>query len=251
MTLLFFVDESGDRKYHYHVGLLASGEQVAAAERELDQVSQRALDLGYNDGWPPRPELHGTEIFSGAKGWDVLSYEDRYEVVEAALDVLGRHDIEIMARGVELARFKQRYNKDKAFLHQIAFRNLLERLCERLRERGELGLVIADEHYTKSVIRGEVRQAKAGRTPGYRATNFASILDTVHFVESSDSRLIQLADLVAFTRRRRLSIPTERHPDAEVRMARIARRLYDAVPDPKGQYDSVYYALVQQQAPPS
>ncbi len=242
MTLLFFVDESADRTHHYHVGLLASGEQVAAAEKELDQVAQRALELGYNDGWPPGPELHGLEIFSGAKGWGALSYEQRYQVVEAALDVLGRHGVEILARGVDLGRFEKRYSKDKAFLHQIAFRNLLERLCERLRQRGELGLVIADEHYTKSVMRDEVRQAKAGRTPGYRGTNFAAILDTVHFVESSDSRMVQLADLVAFTRRRRLTIPTESHPDGEAAMARIAQRLYDAVPDPKGQFDTVYWA---------
>jgi hypothetical protein len=242
VTLLFFVDESADRAHHYHVGLLAAGEQVAAAEKELDQVAQRALDLGYNDGWPPRPELHGLEIFSGAKGWGALSYAQRYEVVEAGLDVLGRHGVEVLARGVELSRFEQRYNNDKAFLHQIAFRNLLERLCERLRERSELGLVIADEHYTKSDMRHEVRLAKAGRTPGYRGTNFGAILDTVHFVESSDSRIVQLADLVAFTRRRRRSIPTESHHDGEAAMSRIAQRLNDAVPDPKGQYDSVYWA---------
>lgn len=242
MTLLFFVDESADRTHHYHVGLLASGEQVAAAENELDQVAQLALDLGYNDGWPPRPELHGLEIFSGAKGWAGLSYAQRYEVVEAALDVIGRHGVEVLARGVELARFQKRYNKDKSFLHQIAFRNLLERLCERLAQRDDLGLVIADEHYTKSVMRHEVRQAKSGRTPGYRGTNFARILDTLHFVDSGDSRMVQLADLVAFTRRRRRSIPTERHPDGEAAMARIAERLHDAVPEPSGQYDSVYWA---------
>ena len=242
MTLLFFVDESADRTHHYHVGVLAAGEQVAAAEKDLDMVAQHALDLGYNDGEPPRPELHGSEIFRGAKDWGALTYAERFEVIQEALDVLGRNGLEVLARGVELTRFEQRYNNDKAFLHQIAFRNLLERLCERLAWHGEFGLVIADEHYTKSAMRHEVRQAKAGQTPGYRGTNFAAILDTVHFVESSDSRMVQLADLVAFGLRRRRSIPTENHPDGEAAMSRIAQTLHDAVPNPKGQYDSVYWA---------
>jgi AcrR family transcriptional regulator len=244
MTLLFFADESADRQYHYHVGLLATGEQVAAAERDLELVAQRALDLGYNEGWPPQPELHATDIFGGRCGWGVLDYDERFQIVEAALDVMVEHGIELMARGVELTRFRNRYGTSQTFLHEIAFRNLLERLCERLKQRAELGLVITDEHYTKSVVREEVRRAKAGKTPGYRGTNFAPILDTVHFVDSRDSRLVQLADLVAYTRRRRRSIPTEKHHAAEAAMSRIADRLGSAVPHPVGQFDSVYWAQV-------
>ncbi len=244
MTLLFAVDESADRQHHFHVGVLATGEQAAAAERDLNAVAQRALELGYNDGWSPAPELHGAEIFSGKNGWGELHFDQRFEIVEAALDVLEAHGIEVIARGIELARFAQRYNKDKAFLHQIAFRNLLERLCERLKQRDELALVIADDHYSRSLMREDVRWAKTFKTPGYRGTNFNSILDTVHFVDSADSRLVQLADLVAYVRRRRQSIPTETHPNSETAMSRIDARVIAAVPDPTGQFNTVYYAQV-------
>lgn len=240
--MLFFVDESADSKFHFHIGLLATGEQINAAERDLDLVAQAALDLGFNNGRLPRPELHASAIFGGKEGGNVLPYERRFELVENALDVLAGQEIEVLIRGVEVARFRLRYGEDKESMHGIAFRNLLERLCERSTSRDELGLVIADEHGGKAILRANVREAKTGSTPGYRATNFGRILDTVHYVDSRDSRMVQLADLVAYTRRRRRSIPREDHPDAEAAMARIAARLIAAVPDPAGKYDTVYFA---------
>jgi hypothetical protein len=65
------------------------------------------------------------------------------------------------------------------------------------------GLLVADEQ--KEVDRDIIRQFAFWRdfgTDGYRRREIRYLIDTVHYVPSQDSWLIQLADCVAFLRNR-------------------------------------------------
>lgn len=237
MTLLFYVDESRDRGPKGHLlfaGLLADGDQVAAVESELKTIAENAWDDGLAR-WGT--ELHAAEIFGGVRAWHKGTIDQRIDLLDDVLSVLVNKDIEVIARGANLTRFKKNYAGDP---YRWEFSNLLERLNERLRARNERGLVISDEQSQhREGIQRDVANSKELGTGGYRSQKLERILDTAHFVDSKLSRMIQLADMSAFILRRRATFSTERDPRLEQVMARLSKRVTDALPSPTGQYYTI------------
>lgn len=235
MTRLFYVDESRDGRYHYHLGLLAEGARVAEAEAALDEVVEEAVDNGATR-WGS--ELHAKDIFHGTAEWARGSTPQRAQVLEQALEVIGRFDIEVIARGANLARFSKRYPGSDPYRWE--FSNLLERLNERLRDVEDYGLVIADQqHEYRELLQRDLADGKRLGTGGYRDQKLVRILDTAHFVESRLSRMVQLADLAAFVLRRRASIPSEQDTRLERLMTRLGNLVTAAIPHPDGRYHTI------------
>jgi hypothetical protein len=140
---LFYVDESrdrGQRGHHYFVGLLADGDAVARAEAALEKIAEKAWDDGLAR-WGT--ELHAAEIFNGTKAWQRGSIQQRIDLLEATLSVIGDEGVEVIARGANMQRFAKDY--PGADPYRWEFSNLLERLNERLRTPGDYGLVISDQ----------------------------------------------------------------------------------------------------------
>ena len=238
MTRLFYVDESRDRGkngHHFHVGLLAEGRRVAAAETALDEIVEQAWDDGITS-W--NSELHGAHIFQGLKEWARGSNDQRAAVYEAALSVVVQENIEVIARGVGLSQFEKRYPGGDPY--RWGFSNLLERLNERLHTLDAFGLVIADQqHEYRELLQRDVADGKHFGTGGYRSQRLARVLDTAHFVDSKLSRMVQLANLAAFVLRRRATIPTEHDLRTEALMARLHALVVQGIPAPTGQYFTI------------
>lgn len=238
MTYLFFVDESRDSQYHYHLGLLAEGDVAARVEAALNDLSERAIDLGATSRW--RPEFHAVDIFHGNGEWTKGTIPLRAQVLEEALETISRFGVEVIARGVNLAAFGKRYTEVDPYGWE--FSNLLERLNERLTALGAYGLVIADQqHEYAEGLRYDLSHAKQYGTGGYRSQKLERIIDTAHFVDSHRSRMVQLADLAAFVLRRRASRCPERDARLEALMSRLATSVEHGVPCPTGQYHTIRY----------
>ncbi len=234
MTRLFFIDESRDRSHHYHVGILADGPGAAAAEAALNGVVHAAYDMGITR-WGS--ELHAVPIFHGTGDWARGAPPLRAGVFTDALAVLAACQLEVIARGVNLSRFARRYQGDP---FRWEFSNLLERVNERLRAVNEYGLVIADQqNQHRKLLQSDVANGKAFGTGGYRNQRLTRVLDTAHFVDSRLSRLVQLADVVAFVLRRRATIPLEPDQRAEAFMADWIRTISAAIPTPIGKYHTI------------
>ena len=235
---LFYVDESRDRGrtgHHYFVGLLAGGDAVARAEASLESIAAQAWDDGLAR-WGT--ELHAAEIFNGTKAWQRGSIQQRIDLLEATLSVIGNAGIEVIARGANMQRFEKNYPGSDPYRWE--FSNLLERLNERLQTIGDYGLVISDQQNEhRDGIQRDVANSKQYRTGGYRSQKLDRILDTAHFVDSKLSRMIQLADMAAFVLRRRASRWTESDSRLEVVMERLSRIVYDAIPAPQGQFHTI------------
>lgn len=238
MARLFYVDESYDDAHHFVVGVLGDGRAIATAEQTLEDVSQEALRLGYPGR--RRPELHGSQMLPGVGDWAAIQLRDRIRLVGMALDSLTACQLEVLCRGVEIRRFQLRYGEN-ANPHPWAFRNLLERLNERLEVIDNFAVVIADEHSQKETLRADLRNAQRIGTPGYRGQILERIRDTAHFVDSERSRMIQLADIVAYVRRRRAR-GVEDDPRAEQAMQVLYEKIARAVPEPSGQFDTIWCA---------
>ena len=93
---------------------------------------------------------------------------------------------------------------------------LFEKIDEWLQDKSTsenicYGLLVADEQ--KEVARKTVENFAHWRyaaTEGYRSRTIKYLIDTVHYVPSHDSWLIQLADCVAFIRNRYARIMREK-----------------------------------------
>lgn len=238
MTVLFHVDESRDKRYHFHVGLLSDGPSTAAVESQVIDLLADAHEAG---ACRSDAELHASDIFHSQKAWERANIQQSVDVFDNALRILVDNKVEVIARGVNLKAFAKRYGDD-ADPYTWTFSNLLERLNERLLTLGTYGIVIADEQAEhRKYLQQETARAKQFGTGGYRDQKLRQILDTAHFVDSRLSQMTQLADVAGFVLRRRASRPSEPDARLEACMSRWSALVRSAVPEPDGMYYSIRY----------
>ncbi len=188
---------------------------------------------------PHSIELHAYEIVGGEGLWKHLTVVQRIDVMDRILAVLARCDIEVIYRGAAIPNFEaDRGTYEQP--HRLMFSNLLERLNERSKARGQRSLVIADENHDKDeALRRELTQVQRTGTRGYRGQMLTNIIDTVHFVDSRQSAMVQLADAAAFVVRKRIG-PGLENAAAQAVLERQAQVVFSAVPDPSGQYGTIW-----------
>jgi hypothetical protein len=125
--------------------------------------------------------------------------------LERALGDVAERARKAFLRGLDCVRHLARYSTPWPE-HEVVLQHMLERLDEFGQQLGEQILVIADEIDDPNRHRANLHDFRITGTPGYRSSQLLNILDTLHFVPSQHSRLIQAADLVAFLRRRRTTV---------------------------------------------
>lgn len=221
---LFYVDESGntgtnldtpDQPVHWIVAIGITPVALKAIEADMLALAlrtfrsrARAADF----------EFHGSHIFQGNGDCAGLAPADRVRLYDELLSLVGEHDCKLFIQGIEKARHKARataHGYVPWHPHRLGFMYLLERIDEWLEDEQPeptlfgapasplYGLIVADEQ--KEVDRDIVQRFAFWREAG---TDFGSyrelryLIDTVHYVPSHDSWLIQLADCVAYLRNR-------------------------------------------------
>jgi len=194
---LLYLDDAGsatNRNEEYLVlgGVSIYEAQAAWITQELDRLAE---DLHPAD--PHGLEFHASEIFSRrVEPWNRMSREEAQGVIKAVLDIL-----------------RQSYDSAKAFacaVHkasfpgqdpmELAFEDICSRFdiyLRRLRGAGEQqrGLLILDESTHETTLQAMARNF---RTLGTRWGVIRSLADTPFFVNSRASRVVQLADHVAY-----------------------------------------------------
>lgn len=195
---LLYLDESGsasDPKQNYFV--LAG---VSVFERDAHWVEQdlNAIATIFDESDPHSVELHGSPMRSGKGIWRRHSKEDREEAIKKALQV------GIAKRSGKVKLFGAVINKsatngvdpvDLAFEQLTSrFDMYLKRIFAKYND-AQRGLILLDKSSTENRIQTLAREFKyEGHTWG-RTKNYAEV---PVFLDSKASRLIQLADLVAF-----------------------------------------------------
>jgi hypothetical protein len=202
--LLAYIDESHDKSTYWQVGLVCPEHTVAPLTHALDEVVRNAAD-NYA-GVRERAELHGHDLFQGKADWSALEKlpRARIGVYNAAFTAIADHDVDILLRGVNIRRLNERYASAR-HPHDVTLEHLLERINDNSASRhgGQPLLVIADEIDRAQVHRRNLWRYQRFTTSGYRARQLTHIVDTMHFVPSDASRLVQAADLIVFLKRRR------------------------------------------------
>lgn len=227
--LLAYVDESYDRHKYWIAALVVPDRVARSLTDELDKVVRTAA-RSYS-GVPMNAELHGHALFHGQDDWAALAgmARARIGVYRQVFDAIAAHDVRILIRGVHVPQLKQRYAAPD-HPHAVVLQHLLERIDEYAasREVDEFALVIADEVDDAAEYRRDLWDFQRRGTVGWRARQITRIVDTMHFVPSHASRLVQAADLVAYLHRR-IASGGDRYERARTANEAIWAKVQDSV----------------------
>lgn len=196
---LLYADESGslgdpNQKYFVLAGISVFERETHWIEVELNKIAER-----FSPHNPHAIELHGSPMRTGRDGWNSFKQADRHQAIIDALEVgvCHRHPryVRIFAAVLE------KRNLAGQDIAQVAFEQLSSRFDQylgrlhRQKHDSQRGLILFDKSSTESRIQTLAREFKyTGHTFGV-TRNYAEV---PVFMDSRASRLIQLADLVAY-----------------------------------------------------
>lgn len=216
---LFYIDESGntghnlksaDQPIHWLVALGCTPAAVFEIESTLIDVSEEFFPGRARD---PDYELHGSDLFAGRGECRDLTPAQRVALYGEILDVIVQWDVSVFVRGIHKQRHDRRAADrfyTPAHPHRLGMMYLVERIDEWLEGQQDpngnktLGLLVADEQreVDREIVESFASWRRFGTEHGYRERDIDFLIDTVHYVPSHDSWLIQLADCVAYIRNR-------------------------------------------------
>ncbi len=193
---LLYVDESGtpsDPNLNHFIlsGISIYETQTYWVEQEMNKIASR-----FNSSSPYDIELHGSPMRGGRDGWKQYSFQDRKTAIKDCLRLITEkhRDIRIFACVIPKGTLDGTDVITESF-SQIASR--FDMYLGRLYSKGKpsRGVAIFDKSSTEKSIQALARTFKEdGHTYG-KLRNFSEV---PMFLDSEASRLIQLADLVAY-----------------------------------------------------
>jgi len=206
--LLCFVDESNQGDFHGFAALLADDTSTKSLTGALSAiVSQAAVDYGI----PATTEIHGHPLFQGKEAWAGVGARARVNLFNQVISAIVDHDVTILMRAVSESRLRERQSREHYPVQfppeQVCFQHILQRANDVATRHDTNALVIADERGDRERHRERFATYQTTGTPGvYMHTRLDRLLDTVHFAPSHQSRMLQAADMLAFTYRRRHTV---------------------------------------------
>ncbi len=195
---LLYVDESGSvsdpaQQFFVLAGFSVFERDPHWLDKDLNEIAAR-----FNANEPESVELHGSPMRSGKGRWRKFQQNEREQAIKDALIIGVRQrypkNIRLFAAVLEKAKLS---GQDVA---QIAFEQVISRFDQylgRLHKSGDTqrGLMVFDKCTTERRMQTLAREFK---TSGHSFGVTRNIAEVPMFVDSQATRLIQLADLVAF-----------------------------------------------------
>lgn len=196
---LLYLDDSGSSANASDSHLILAGLSVPQKKpwwisKNLDKIANRC--------WPDNPqglEFRGSDIFSGRRHWRGIRRDIRHDAYSEALRTIADdRSVRVFAAVVDKDASQNSDPMELAFEHVC---NRFDRYLLRLHRRGETerGLIILDKSSYETSLQG---LAADFRVSGHSWGTLRNIAEVPLFVDSRATRLIQLADLIAYAFRR-------------------------------------------------
>lgn len=221
---LVYIDGSGSvnnpaETYFVLGGVSVFERQIYHLIKQVDEFVE-SLNLGPSED----VELHASVIANGSKApWKGIPRKARLQIIENALDVLVQSHWSNTLFGVAVDKRHRAPDDPVEYAFEETcnrFNRRLQRLYYRAKQKHEpdpaqRGLVVMDESKNyESRLQG---LARAFRARGTRWGVLRSMAEVPLFVDSKASRIVQLADLVAWAVWRRYEYSDTRYFDRIVR----------------------------------
>lgn len=198
---LLYADESGTANSSHEPFFVLAGfsifeRQTHWLDRELTKIANRFDNKHFKD---QVCELHGNPMFSGTDGWrQAASVPERVQAVVDILKLLnnGHSKINIIASVIEKSQIADpslilpTAFEDIAFCFDRSLRNIYSRYNNPQR-----GIILFDNSSVEQKIQALSHSAKHIGKDNDKLRNFAEV---PVFIDSKASRLIQLADIIAY-----------------------------------------------------
>lgn len=194
---LLYADESGsvtdpNQKYFVLAGVCVFERQSYWLANEMDLIAAR-----FNPADPNSVELHGNPMYGGKKGWRQFLKEMRHEAIKDCLRLLA-------ASHPSNRIFACVVNKNSVSPQdpvEFAFEQLSSRFdycLTRMHKNNDpqRGIIIFDKSTYETTIQN---LATNFRTIGHTWGVLRNLAEVPLFLDSKASRLIQLADLIAYS----------------------------------------------------
>ena len=194
---LLYVDESGkpdDPAINHFVlaGVAVFERQGYWLSKELEKIAAR-----FDPADPKSVELHGNPMVQGRQKWKQYPRQDRTNAIKDAFAALNRSNVDnkIFAIVVEKG----------AIIDEDPVEYAFEQLCSRFdlylkrkhhRKDTQRGLLVFDESTYENKFQALARDFGES---GHRWGKLQNIAEVPLFADSKASRLIQLADLIAYS----------------------------------------------------
>lgn len=165
-------------------------DEIRGFEEEMDKLAAKYFGSANSNN-----EFKGAELFNGNGCCSELQPNVRIEAAREILELVAKS-----AAGFGYAGVDKRTSYASDHPHRICFGLLLEGLQPFLEFREANGLIVADEYNEigKTLIADFRRIKNFGTFWGYRSVKAVNIVDTIHFVKSRDSRLVQASDVTTY-----------------------------------------------------
>lgn len=197
---LLYLDDSGsvsDKSDRYVVlaGFCVNEKQTHWIDKGMNElVRPFAGDDVY--AW----EFHGTDMRDkGRKIWRTIPYDQRKEVLLSALSLITEKKLRLFAAVIDKSSCEEGEDLTKMLFEQTTSRvdHFLSRInAQKRRSIKEKGILIVDRAKKELEIQ---RFALDFKHRGYTWGKLKNMAEVPLFLDSRSSRLIQLADLVAFS----------------------------------------------------
>ena len=194
---LLYLDDSGSANNPNEEYFVLGG--VSLFEAQAHWITQRLDNLAedINPGDPYSVEFHASDIFARRSSpWDRMSRDEARGVIKAVLRAMA--DLYESARAFACAIHKNSFPSEDPI--ELAFEDLcsrFDRYLARLRDSGDRqrGLLIVDRSARETSLQ---KMALNFRVLGTKWGVICNLADTPFFVDSTASRVVQLADHIAY-----------------------------------------------------
>jgi len=193
---LLYLDDAGSTTNAKEDYLVLGG--IAVFESEVHWLTEGlhkfAADISKT---PNEVEFHASEIFSRrSHPWKGMTSDEAKGVIKAVLRFAAKDNFNIRTFACAVDK-KASFGRDPM---ELAFEDLcsrFDRFLSRIKNEGDRqrGMIVLDESAHETTLR---KMATDFRNLGTRWGNIHNLVETPFFVDSKSSRLVQLADHVAY-----------------------------------------------------
>ena len=215
---LLYVDESGksglrDATQPYFVlsGIVVDDSQWRQIETHLEKIIDAILPRKQRPaGW----ELHMADIEAGQRYFKGMRRADCRALVEAVVSTIEKFDLTLLVMVIDKSQLARRRKQSAMGVDHWAYEFMVERYQHFLRRRRTIGIVVGDEQKgAEALSRADHALWRRSGTSALKKVD--RVLETVFFLPSHYSLMLQMADVVAWWANRAMRDSAKGAPEPE------------------------------------